>query len=319
MQPTFAHSKEVLADYEQLRTNSGSRSLTGESLYHLTGEDVATWLQGQVTQNVLSLPVGGGAQFCLCTPTGQLIFVGRLWRVADGFLMNLERSAETALNRRVAQTVIMEDVVVSKCENLHGYTFQGPKSQVEVQALVGISMDNGVKEMNGGWALPSERTGPDGWDLWCEHPLVDLKDVSADAWEIARIESGLPASGLDFSAKTLPPELGRGFESKTISYSKGCYTGQEVLMRIHSRGHTNRTWMGLFCDYPVLAGSNVSHSLKEDAGVVTAATVSPKFGAIATAHLRNESAVPGEMVIVHSGDQKVEAKVIELPFLRKDS
>ncbi|MFX6234584.1 tRNA-modifying protein YgfZ, partial [Acinetobacter baumannii] len=65
------------------------------------------------------------------------------------------------------------------------------------------------------------------------------------------LRAGNPRLGGDTTQKTLPPELGPAFESRTVSYTKGCYMGQEVLMRIHSRGHTNRTWVCLTSAEPL--------------------------------------------------------------------
>ena len=112
-----------------------------------------------------------------------------------------------------------------------------------------------------------------------------------------RLALGIPKRAIDYTDRTLPPELGRAFEEKHISYNKGCYTGQEVLMRIHSRGHTNKTWVGLLMDAPVEVGARVTHDAKE-VGVITSALVSPRLGPIAAAMLKNEAAQEGTTVSV---------------------
>jgi hypothetical protein len=83
-------------------------------------------------------------------------------------------------------------------------------------------------------------------------------------------------------------------------------------MRIYSRGHTNKTWMGLIADEPIPIGATVSHRSRPDAGVVTSAEESPQFGFIAGAMLRNEAAFDGEIVKVDG----IEAEVRPMPFLR---
>ncbi len=304
MQPNQAHSREVLADYERLRTTSGSLELSGESLYVLSGEDVGSWLHGQVTQDILKLQPGEWTEFCLCLPTGQIQLVGRCYRFGQDYLVSFPTGGEPDFESRLALTVIMEDVVASRVDGLRCISVQGE----------GLSPSS-MQQIPSGWILPAPRLSSHGYDVWSDQ-AVDLPfRVSAPAWEIMRIEQGTPISGLDYGPKTLPPELGPAFESATVSYNKGCYTGQEVLMRIHSRGHTNRSWVGLKCSKPVQAGSAVSHTSRDDAGQVTSAVISPRFGPIATATLRNESAIPGEMVIVHSEDQRVEAEVVQLPFV----
>jgi folate-binding protein YgfZ len=122
--------------------------------------------------------------------------------------------------------------------------------------------------------------------------------VDAASYEAARIERGVPKRGVDYTNKTLPAELGHMFELEHVSYSKGCYVGQEVLMRIHSRGHTNKTWVGLLLDEAVQPGSAVSSEARKDAGVVTSAAISPQLGPIAGAMLRNEASREGAKVKV---------------------
>jgi folate-binding protein YgfZ len=129
-----------------------------------------------------------------------------------------------------------------------------------------------------------------------------------------RIERGSPRWGVDIREKTLPPEMGASFVERTVSYQKGCYTGQEVLMRIKSRGHTNRTWTGLVCESPVDADSQVGSSVRESAGFVTSSAVSPDFGPIAAAMLHNEAAVEGTEVVVVSAGKEVKAVVRPFPL-----
>ena len=94
-------------------------------------------------------------------------------------------------------------------------------------------------------------------------------------------------------SRTLPPEMGPAFEAAHVSYTKGCYTGQEVLMRIHSRGHTNKTWVGFVLDKAVTAGARIG-----ELGEVTSACISPRLGPIALGTVRNEQSTPGTSVQV---------------------
>jgi folate-binding Fe-S cluster repair protein YgfZ len=103
-----------------------------------------------------------------------------------------------------------------------------------------------------------------------------------------------------------------------VSYKKGCYTGQEVLMRIHSRGHTNRTWMALTSDTEMPVGARVRHRNRDDAGVVTSAGDSPDYGPIAGAMLRAEAAIPNENVEVETSEGWVPARVHLMPILRME-
>jgi folate-binding protein YgfZ len=138
--------------------------------------------------------------------------------------------------------------------------------------------------------------------------------LSPEGYELATLEAGIPRFGIDTNDKTLPPELGPHFESNHVSYTKGCYTGQEVLMRMHSRGHTNKTWVGLKASAPISPGTRVSYEGK-DVGTVHRAALSPAFGHIASATLRNEATAEGTKV--QAGDTA--AEVVTMPFLRQTS
>ena len=149
--------------------------------------------------------------------------------------------------------------------------------------------------------------------------LLDLfPTVSPEPFEIARIEAGVPRFGQDCDAKTFPPELGSAFESRYISYNKGCYTGQEVLMRLHSRGHTNRTWVGLVSESPLEVGAVLTHPNRKDAGLVTSAAFSPDYGFIGAAMVRNEIAQPRESVMFETSAGSFEAQIRPMPILRFD-
>ena len=87
-------------------------------------------------------------------------------------------------------------------------------------------------------------------------------------------------------------------------------------MRLHSRGHTNKTWMGLIADAPLEVGAPVRHSRRPEAGEVTSAAFSPVHGYIGAAILRNEAAYDGEWVTVETSEGPVEAEVREMPILR---
>jgi folate-binding protein YgfZ len=147
-----------------------------------------------------------------------------------------------------------------------------------------------------------------------------LADPDPERAEARRIASGVPRWGADMGPRTLPPELGPAFEAAHVSYRKGCYTGQEVLMRMHSRGHTNRTWVGLVADRPMRPGEPVVSEGKEVGRIASAspaaialdgAPAEPRYVAAAT--LRNEAASEGARVRVGG----VEAEVRTMPMLRE--
>jgi folate-binding protein YgfZ len=309
----FASETETL-DYDLLGQHAALISSEHWSLLRVSGEDAKSWLQGQVTNDLRGFADGDSISFCFCNSTGQIEAVADAWAVGEVVYLTCEAAVTPAILNRAEDTVIMEDVLV---EDLHDryrlLSIQGPAAQKIVE---GLALSNEVIQ------LRSHRTAASGLDLWmpaqAENLIGQIKaqvpNVSPSTSEVARLEAGIPRAGHDYDAKTLAAEMGESFVAAHISYTKGCYTGQEVLMRIHSRGHTNRTWMGLLCDAPVPSGAIVSHPTKSGVGKVTSTAVSPSLGPIAAAFIRNEFAHEGEGFLVETHSTPVHARAISLPF-----
>jgi folate-binding protein YgfZ len=140
---------------------------------------------------------------------------------------------------------------------------------------------------------------------------LGLEPASLDAAELIRIESGRPRHGLDMSDENLPGEL--GLEERAISFTKGCYVGQEPVARMHYKGHPNRHLRGLRLTQPAEAGKPLRFEGKK-VGAITSAAVSPALGPIALALVRREVAPPQRVDVGGGGD----AAVVELPFRRDE-
>jgi folate-binding protein YgfZ len=133
-------------------------------------------------------------------------------------------------------------------------------------------------------------------------------EVSEGAAEIVRVESGRPRLRREITTATLPQEA--GIDERAVSFTKGCYIGQETVARLHYRGKANRHLRGLRLDAPVADGDPIAFGDRE-VGTIGTTVISPAHGAIALAIVRRE-AEPGARVTV--GAQAVGAEVVELPF-----
>ncbi len=275
--------------YRELRTGEVRVELPGMAYFKVIGSDRLTWLQGQTTNDVLTPSKKGWTDCCLAKPTGQIETTLRVWDRGEHVIVATERP--DPLRIRFEETVMLEDVGLSRLE--YGYQcLQGPEAR------------------NVEGSLPSDRTGSGGFEV----PAAELPTVSPlsrEGYFLATLESGISLLGLDIGDRTLPPELGPHFESQYVSYNKGCYVGQEVLMRIRARGHTNKTWVGLKAEAKISDGARVTIEGTE-VGTVHRAAFSPAFGHIASATLKNEATREGTVVKV--GDTS--ATVVEMPFLR---
>lgn len=275
--------------YRALRTSLAKFTIPGMEYFRLSGSDRATWLQGQCTNDVLHSGRTSPVDFCLTNPKGQIEAVGRAWDEPDWGLVIATTSSDV-LRRRVEDTVFLESVEL---------LIDVPRT-----CLQGPSIEN----LSG--AYVSDRTGSGGYETeWKDTPVVET--LSPEGYALVTLEAGIPLSGIDYTDKILPPELGPHFESQHVSYTKGCYVGQEVLMRIKARGHTNKTWVGLRSDRPITTNAAVLFGGKE-VGVVHRSAHSPAFGHIASATLRNEATQEGTVVEVEGTN----ATVVQMPFLR---
>ncbi len=131
--------------------------------------------------------------------------------------------------------------------------------------------------------------------------------MSEEAAEIVRVESGRPRFGREMTGATIPQEA--GINERAVSFSKGCYIGQETVARLHYRGKPNRRLRGLRLGEPVRDGDPIRLGERE-LGSVGTAVVSPALGPIALAIVRREGE-PGATVAV---GEATEATVVELPF-----
>ncbi len=254
-----------------------------------------------------------------------------LWALGDSYWLTTQTSTAPSLLRRVEETVIMEDVsIVDRSAEFDVVSVQGANANIKLAVQLPLPpLDAGIVRLGQDEVklFRSRRTVWGGWDLWTKrgHDLLatELKKSIPEIWtptvDVARLEAGIPLAGQDYHLKTLAPELGPSFEARHISYTKGCYTGQEVLMRIHSRGHTNRTWVGLICDSAVEPGFVIGSSEEKHIGQVTSASHSPQLGCIAAGYVRNEFSQTGrELWIRPESDGKgfpIRATCQEMPLL----
>lgn len=317
----------VLESYDLLRDDCLRFPTENLAVVELSGEDRKGWLQGQSTNNLRSLDFGASSAFCLVEPTGQIISICDIWSIKDRFLLTMPATSIDGFMKRVEQMVVIEDVYARVLDEHTLVSLQGPSATARLSLSIALpTLDAHETEFEGSEVavLRSNRAGQGGWDVlvppMAKGALAKLSQLAgaADpiAAEIVRIEAGIPRFGTDVTPKTMPPELGAAFEARHVNYNKGCYTGQEVLMRIHSRGHTNKTWMGLVSDDPFDVGDAVSHSLRADVGVVSSAAFSPAMGYIGAATLRNETASDVEWVTIQTRRGPIQAEVREMPILR---
>ncbi|MFN7172862.1 MAG: YgfZ/GcvT domain-containing protein [Fimbriimonadaceae bacterium] len=317
----IALTDRVQSDYSLLAGQAALCPFPAVQALQVFGADAKGWLQGQVTQDLRTLGPGRSKHSCFCQPTGQLIAILDIWALDDSLVVATDVAAFVPTLERLQKSIIMEDVQLEPmADDWAHFLVQGASATEQLEEIIELpSMDAG--KAPDALVLRSDRTGFGGWEIWTKGDSnlatqiqSSFPEIGEQAIRISRLEAGIPTFGIDTNQKTLPPELGEAFDSSHISYKKGCYTGQEVLMRMHSRGHTNRTWMGFFSPQPVPRGSTLSHHSRPDAGTVTQSVESPVFGHIGAAMVRNEFAREGDILLANCDEGTIECEMKVLPF-----
>ncbi len=334
--PTTVPPDQVAAGIEALRGGRGAYRLARD-VRHVHGPDALAYLQGQCSQDLDSLAVGRATGALLLSPEGKVDAAVRVTRVAeDGFLIDTDAGfgsvAEARLRRFKLRSKLEIDDLDWECVALRGDA-EAVSDPSVVASLVGAT--DGVAGPPAvavdatwlGWAGRDVlRPRQDGAELpagfaWCP----------AEAWAVVRIGWGLPVMGRELDERTIPAEV-PGLVPATVSFTKGCYTGQELVARLDARGNkVARHLRGLVVAGPsddrapdALVGATITASATDEAtgakavGAVTSSAFDPhRQATIALAYLHRSTA-PGDVVALAGGQRVVggpsSATVVELPW-----
>jgi tRNA-modifying protein YgfZ len=299
-------------DYERLKDGVGlvDRSERGKLL--LTGGEAAEYLQGQVTNDVEALSPGQGCYAALLTHKGKVVADMRILRGPDWLLIDTEAHALAPLARNVDMYSIGRDVQLRDVTGERSIlSLIGPQARAALDTEPPAEEHAWVEGDHGVYVSTDL-----GVDVICDANAVDavrtalgVDSVSAEAAELVRVESGRPRHGVDFDTETIPQEA--GLNDRAVSFTKGCYVGQETVARLHYKGKPNRHLRGLKLSEPGHTGDRIVLGDRE-VGRLGSTAVSPIHGPIALALVRREAA-PGAEVAV--GDSAARALVVELPFV----
>ena len=297
------------AEYDLLREAVGLAERSARGKLRLTGAEAAEFLQGQVTNDVEGLAPGAGCYAALLSHKGKVQLDMRILRDDDWIWIDTEPGFEAALERTVRTFGIGRDV---RAEDVTGsfsiLSLLGPAARAALEAEPPAEEHAFVQGEHGLYVATDL-----GVDVICGAADADavkvalgVEPVSDDAAECLRVESGRPRFGIDFDTDTIPEEA--GLNDRAVSFTKGCYVGQETVARLHYRGKPNRHLRGLRLSGPAERGTDIVLGEKV-VGRLGSTCVSPRLGPIALAIVRREAA-PGDTVEVDGAP----AEVVELPF-----
>ena len=310
---------ELDAQYRQLREECGLVEQAGRGLLIVSGPEAAEYLQGQLTNDVEAVEPGDGVYAALLDRKGHMQADMRVLRPGEEpeLWLDLEPEGLETARRHLQMYKIGREVEVADASGERLLlSLIGPRS-VEIAGTAALPELACEEVLVAGVACLAVGTAV-GIDLLV--PVSERErvgealrgagavEVSAAAAEILRIESGRPRFGAEMGTETMPAEA--GIVEQAVSFTKGCYIGQETVARLHYKGKPNRHLRGLRLSGPARAGEPLRLGEKE-VGTVGSAAVSPALGPIGLAILRRE-AEPGATLAV--GEDGVTAQVVALPF-----
>jgi len=301
--------------YRALREQAGIADRSQRGKLVVSGSEAAEFLQSQLTNEVEDLSPGAGVYAALLDRKGHLQGDMRVLRLApDRFWIDTEAGARERIQRHLDMYKVGRDVEVEDVSADHAILSAIGPAAHQVAATGPLSPEHAHREEGERRALaPDLRLGLIIPARSAEAVVAELRDagaaeISEEAAEIARVEAGRPRFGAEMSEATMPAEA--GITDRAVSFTKGCYIGQEPVARLHYKGKPNRHLRGLRLgaaaahDDPIRLG-------EREVGRVGTACISPARGPIALAIVRREAA-PGDTVSV--GEDGAEAEVVELPF-----
>ncbi len=326
-----ARFTDPVAEHRSVRESAGLFDYSFRAKFAMKGQDRARFLHRIVSNDVKNLTPGQGTYAMLLTAQGHIIADFRILCEEDSLLIDTDADLRDKTMQALGRYIIGDRVQIEALE-LFTLALQGPRARGVLEESLHVELPDLAEYGNfstncGGIPVRVVRTsstGEEGYEIWAGAEGVkriwELALASADemlscgteALESLRIEAGIPRYGPDFGEDTLPLEAGL---LNALSFTKGCYVGQEIVERARSRGHVNWNLVGLIVDspQPPLAGEKFLSEGKE-IGEVTSACVSPTLSkTIALGYARREVSEPGTKLRLASG---AAVEVAALPFYR---
>ncbi len=322
-------------EYGAVRSGVGLVDLSFRGLLQVTGSERLRWLNGQVTNDVARLQAGEGKPAAVLTAKGHILSDLAVYGLADSIWVDLPRQREETVRAAFNRHIIADDVTVEAAGArlahlmLAGPAAAGLMAQAAGEAVADLPAWHHREVRLGdvpGRVAASRWLQLPTYDVWIPVDAagtvwealrrldIDARPVGMAALDVLRLEAGWPWYGVDFDEGHL---LMEALTPAHVSFTKGCYVGQEVVIRVEHQGHVNRRLCGL-----VVVGATAPPSgadiLADDkkVGSVTSAGPSPALGrVIALGFIRRECSEAGTRLRIRAGEEALEAEVVALPFV----
>src|SRR5436309_8585699 len=296
----FGDPREELA---ALRSGCGVYDLGCGAKICLAGEDRMRWLNGMVTNNIRDLAVGRGVYAFLLNPQGRILGDLYAYNRGESIAVDTDLSQAEKILSTFDHYIIMDDVEVKNLsEELTALGIGGPRSRdmltasgLPVPEMQSLEIQSSSWQGIDGTLVRGERNNYEIWlpakdvrQLWNSLLAAGATPVGFETLELERIESGVPAYGIDIRERDLPQETE---QLRALNFTKGCYIGQEIVERIRSRGAVHRKFTGFKIEGPLPAPGTKAQMNGKDVAEITSAAVLPTENgemAVALGYVRRE-------------------------------
>ena len=334
---------DARAEYEAVRGGDGAGliDLSARGRIEVSGAEAVQFLNGLITNDVKTLAAGAWMLAAFPNVQGRLLAHARVARPGEeiSFLIDTEAVTREKVFGTLQRFTLAGDFRVKDATGETAqFSLQGAGAGTIIRSVLGDAFTPEARQQQSvasyAWretarevvVMRATHTGEDGYDLFCAaDDAADLwealtsagaRPVGFDAFEVLRIEAGEPRHGIDVTDTNVVLEAGL---DEAVSYTKGCYVGQEIIARIHWRGHVAKRLAGLILEDELAPGADAKVRTGDgrEIGRITSHVFSPRLERhIALAVLKYDYLRADTEVSVVAGERQLAARVAELPFVR---
>ncbi len=307
--------REPIEEYRAVQERVGLFDASALGLLELTGRDRATFLHGLVTNDLKHLPLHHACWACTLTPTGKVTAVCLVAHRDDAHWLIIPRWLRSRVRTFFEQYLIMEDVqIADRSEEWTLLALQGPQAAQLAPTIHAMTLATIPHDPLGVPGVLCVVRNDAAVAVWERCQQQGAQPVGLTAFQMLRLEAGLPWYGVDVDETCLLPET--GWERTATSYTKGCYIGQEIVARVASQGRVARHLVGLKLSSPQPPTTPCEILCDgQPCGTLTSAASSPRYEAALGLGMLSRKAWETHAPLVVSGQQPLAAELVPLPQL----